>query len=119
MICTGMNGRLKKSRLGVSVEFGMISDKERVNLLEIENQELSLEITDLRTSLELNKNSIMEIITATTTEKEHALVVTINGLVQENMKLQNELQRVQDELLKDIRQTYADSVRDFYNLNEK
>lgn len=107
-----MNGRIKKSRLGVSVDYHYMSDKERIFILETENQELSLEIQDLRTSLELNKISMIEVITATTSEKrQQALVHTINKLVEENMKLQSEVQRVQNELLSDIRKAYADTVR--------
>ena len=93
-----MNGRIKKTRVGMSVDYPKSAAFDRLELLEKENKELQYEINDMRTSLAINKNAMVEVLTATSKDKQiNALVFTINSLVKENMTLQKEVQRAQDE----------------------
>lgn len=108
-----MNGRTKHNRVFHSVDYGYMTHMDRIVALEKENNELSEEIHDMRTSLELNKTSLVDILTATTSESKHkALVVTINRLVAENLKLQQEVQRVQDEFKNTIKNSLYESSKE-------
>lgn len=108
-----MNGRIKKSRLGHSVEYGVMSQSEKITVLEKENQELTYEINDIRTTLELNKAWLMDVISATTKEEQYkSLINTVNKLVKENVNLQNEVQRLQDEYLHSLKTNYLDTLRE-------
>ena len=111
-----MNGRIKKTRVGMSVEYSKMTGFDKLELLEKENKELQYEINDIRTSLAINKNAMVEVLTAASKDKQiNALVVTINSLVKENMSLQKEVQRVQDEFVNSIRNSYSESI---YDINE-
>ena len=93
-----MKGRIKKTRLGHSVDYDNLAGINRLRLLEQENKELNMEINDMRTNLELNKTVIIDIVSAGDYDQKHkAIVNTINKLVEENLQLQRETQRVQDE----------------------
>ena len=82
----------------MSVDYPKSAAFDRLELLEKENKELQYEINDMRTSLSINKNAMVEVLTATSKDKQiNALVFTINSLVKENMTLQKEVQRAQDE----------------------
>lgn len=108
-----MNGRIKKSRLGHSVEYGILSQSEKITMLEKENQELAYEINDIRTTLDLNKAWLMDVISATTKEEQYkSLINTVNKLVKENVNLQNEVQRLQDEYLHSLKTNYLDTLRE-------
>jgi phosphoglycerate-specific signal transduction histidine kinase len=91
------------------VDYGSLTKFDRLNLLEQENQELSAEIGDMRITLQLNKSSMVDIITATSTNnRDKALITTINRLVQENVSLQDELQKVQDKFIEALRPRPSD-----------
>ena len=108
-----MNGRIKKSRVNYSVDFGNPTNMDKMLLLEKQNEELENEISDMHMTLELNKESIMDIIMATWKEDQHkSLVTTINRLVKENINLQNEVQRVQNELGQSFRNNFMNILRD-------
>ena len=106
-----MNGRVKKSRPGSTAEFVKLQEQDKIKLLQKENEELQYEINDIRTSLNINKNALLQVLSASSKEQQiSALVVTINSLAKENISLQSEVQRVQDEYIKAIRISYVESL---------
>ena len=112
-----MNGGARKSKLYSNVELTALKEQEKIELLQKENQELLYEINNIRTSLDINKNALLQVISASTKDQQiSALVIAINSLAKENMSLQNEVQRVQDEYIKAIRVSYVECLME---LNSK
>jgi hypothetical protein len=64
----------------------------------------------------------MDVISATTKEEQYkSLINTVNKLVKENVSLQNEVQRLQDEYLHSLKTNYLDTLREINpsKLNEE
>ena len=112
-----MNGRVTKCTSQSAEIFNKLKESERIELLVKENQELQYEISNIRTTLEINKNAMIQVLSADSKDKQiKALVITVNSLTKENMDLQSEIQRVQDEYIKAIRYSYVESLKE---LNSK
>lgn len=112
-----MNGRVVKCNSEPAEIVSQLKDSEKISFLQKENQELQYEISNIRMTLEINKNLMIELLSANSKEKQiKALALTVNSLTKENMNLQNEIQRMQDEYIKAIRHSYVESLKE---LNSK
>lgn len=113
-----MKSRAKHGKAGASLEYSSLSDAEKIEILEKENKELAYEINDVRTTLELNKSALLQILTSSSKDQQvSSLIATINNLVKENISLQNEVQRLQEEFMKCLRNNYFGSLEEINGAN--